>query len=47
MTGTEYTDSDGRAEFNGYEEGEVEVFVQGSSYGNYSYEDGDEITITK
>lgn len=46
MTAVEYTDSDGHAEFDGYDEGEVEVFVDGSSYGNYFYEDGGGITIT-
>ena len=47
MTAEEYTDSDGHAEFDGYDEGEIEVFVGGSSYGTYRYEDGGGITITK
>lgn len=47
MTTKEYTDSDGYAYFDDYDEGEVEVFVGGSSYGKYSYSDGDSITITE
>jgi hypothetical protein len=47
MTAEEYTDSDGYAEFDGYDEGDVEVFIGGSSYGTYKYEDGGSITITK
>jgi len=46
MTAEEYTDDDGHAEFDGYEEGEVEVFVDGTSCGTYKYEDGGGITIT-
>lgn len=47
ITAKEYTDAYGHAEFDNYDEGEVEVFVDGSSYGNYFYEDGGSITITK
>lgn len=47
FTGEEYTDSDGHAEFSGYDEGEVDVYIDGSSYGSYDYRDGDSITITK
>lgn len=47
MTAEEYTDSDGYAYFDGYEEGEVQVFVDGASCGDYSYRDGDIITITR
>lgn len=43
---TEYTDSDGHATFDGYDDGEIEVFVDGRSYGTYHYTDGDGITIT-
>jgi len=46
MTAEEYTDSDGYAYFDEYDEGEVEVFVRGASYGTYYYRDGDSITIT-
>ncbi len=46
MTDEKYTDSDGYAEFDRYDEGEVEVFVDGSSYGNYLYENDGGITIT-
>lgn len=47
MTAEEYTDPSGHAYFDGYEEGEVQVLIDGSSYGDYSYRDGDSITITK
>lgn len=47
MTAEEYTDSDGHAEFDGYDEGEVEVYVDGASYGRYRYEDGGGISISK
>lgn len=40
-----YTDSDGHAEFDGYEDGAVEVFLNGEDYGRYRYEDGGGITI--
>jgi hypothetical protein len=46
MSAAEFTDADGHAEFDGYDDGEVEVFVDGSSYGNFTYEDGSGITIT-
>ena len=44
---TEYTDSDGSAYFDGYDKGDIEVYLDGSSYGKYYYEDGGCITITK
>jgi len=47
MSASEYTDSDGSAYFDGYDEGDIEVYVDGSSYGRYHYEDGGSITITK
>ncbi|HEQ98855.1 MAG TPA: hypothetical protein ENO22_05890 [candidate division Zixibacteria bacterium] len=47
MTGEEYTDSDGVAMFSGFDEGEVNVYVDHSDYGSYRYEDGGSITITK
>lgn len=46
MSDPEYTsDSDGIAEFDGYDDGEVEVFVDGQSYGTESYRDGDSVDI--
>jgi hypothetical protein len=42
----EETDSDGHATFDGYDDGEIEVFVNGRSYGTYHYDDGNGITIT-
>ncbi len=47
MSADEYTNSDGYAEFDDYEEGEVDVYVDGKNYGSYRYEDGGSITITK
>jgi hypothetical protein len=47
MTGAEYTDNDGRADFDGYDDGEVEIFVEGRSCGTYDYSDGGEVTITR
>ena len=46
MTAEERTDSDGHAEFSDYEDGEVQVFVNGRNYGTYYYSEGDGITIT-
>ena len=46
ITTEDYTDSGGYAYFDGYDEGEAEVFIRGSSYGIYYYRDGDSITIT-
>jgi len=45
-TAEEHTDSRGCATFDGYEEGEVKVFVDGSDCGTYDYEDGGSITVT-
>jgi hypothetical protein len=47
MSDEDSTDSDGIATFSGYEDGEIRVYIDGSNYGEYQYEDGGEITITK
>jgi hypothetical protein len=47
MSDEEYTDDDGYAEFKGYEEGDVNVYVDGDNYGQYYYEEGESITLTK
>jgi len=47
VTDAEYTGDDGRAVFDGYNDGEVEIFVDGSSCGTYDYSDGGEVTITR
>jgi hypothetical protein len=47
MTTPEYTGSDGHAEFEGYDDGEVKVFVDGADCGTYDYKDGESITITR
>ncbi len=41
------TDSDGYVDLEGDDEGEVEVFLNNTSYGTYEYSEGDEITIEK
>lgn len=46
MSDDEYTDSDGSVHFDGYEEGEIRVYLDGSDYGTFKYEDGGAITIT-
>ena len=47
MSDDETTDSDGCAYFDDYEDGEIIVYIDGSSYGSYDYRGGDSITITK
>jgi len=47
MSDDAYTDDQGYAEFDGYDPGEVDVYVDGSNMGTYSYADGDSITITR
>ena len=47
MSSEVYTDDDGYAEFDGYADGEVVVYVDGSSAGTYQYEDGGSVTITR
>ncbi len=47
MSGEVYTDADGYAEFGGYDDGEVVVYVDGSNFGTYQYEDGGSITVTR
>ena len=44
---SEHTDSDGCAEFDGFADGEVKVFVDGNEYGTYEYRDGESVTITQ
>ena len=46
MTDAVRTDEDGEADFDGYEDGEVKVFLNGDDYGTYSYEDGASITLS-
>jgi hypothetical protein len=47
ISSDEQTDSDGCASFDGYDEGEVIVYVDGRNLGTYTYRDGGSITITK
>ena len=47
MSDPEYTGSDGSAYFGGYDDGDINVYIDGSDYGSYYYRDGDSITITK
>jgi hypothetical protein len=46
MSAKEYSDSDGYAFFDDYDEGEITVYLDGSNYGTYNYEDGGSITLT-
>ncbi len=43
----EETDSEGIAYFDGYDEGEINIYIDGHSYGTFYYEDGEQVTITK
>ena len=43
----EHTDAEGIASFDGYEEGLIIVYVDGSTYGCYHYEEGKQINIMK
>ena len=47
QTEPEFTDSEGFAVFDGYDDGAVTVYLNGSDYGRYHYEDGEAITITQ
>jgi hypothetical protein len=47
MSAEEYTDSDGSAYFDGYDEGSINVYIDGRNYGGYHYDEGGCITITK
>lgn len=47
MTAPEFTDSDGHAEFDGYDDGEAQVFIDGVDCGTHDYSDGGSITITR
>lgn len=40
-----FTDEDGMAEFEDYEEGSITVFLDGEDFGEYYYEDGTSITL--
>ena len=47
MSDPEYTtDSNGEADFDSYDDGEVEVFLNGSSYSIEHYSNGDSVEIT-
>jgi hypothetical protein len=42
----QYTDPEGCAEFDGYDEGEVKVLIDADDYGMFEYEDGATVVIT-
>lgn len=42
-----YTDSEGYAVFDGFDDGDITVYLNGSDYGKYHYEDGEAISITQ
>ena len=39
------TDENGNVEFDGYDNGEITVYVDGKDYGRFYYEDGGNITV--
>jgi len=41
------TDENGSAEFEGFDQGEVQVFVDGAECGVFDYEDGETVKITR
>jgi hypothetical protein len=43
----EDTNEDGCAEFDGFDQGEVQVFVDGTDCGVHDYEDGELVKITR
>ena len=45
MTAEEYTDEDGCVDFDGYEDGEVTVYVRGNDLGTYRSEEGETIIV--
>lgn len=42
-----YTDREGNAYFDGYNDGEVTIYIDHSSYGTYYYSDGEQVEIPK
>jgi len=47
MSTEEYTNSEGSAFFDNYDEGDITVYIDGDDRGSYYYEKGGCITITK
>lgn len=47
QTEPELTDVEGFAVFDGYDDGEITVYLNGTDYGRFRYEDGEAITITQ
>ena len=43
----EHTDKEGYAYFRSYKEGPIEIFLDGRSYGEYHYGDGESINLIK
>jgi hypothetical protein len=46
MASGEYTDSSGCAYFDGYEDGDCKVIVNGTTRDRCYYRDGDEVTVS-
>jgi len=46
-TEPEYTDADGYAVFDAYDDGDVTVYLNGADYGRHHYQDGEAISITQ
>ena len=47
MSDEKYTDSQGNAFFDGYQEGPIRIYLNGTSYGGYYYESGAKVNIWK
>lgn len=47
QTGPQFTDSDGRARFMGYQPGDVKVFVDGNERGTHRFAEGSTVIVSK
>jgi len=45
MSGEQHTDADGIAHFDGYEEGPINIYLNGSNYGGSYYENGEQVSV--
>jgi hypothetical protein len=46
QTAPQYTNADGRAQFMGYQPGDVKVFVDGNERGTHAYREGSTVIVT-
>jgi hypothetical protein len=47
VTAAEMTNGAGEADFDGYDDGPIEVFVDGNQRGDHQYRDGELLTLSK